>query len=132
MDQKTAVSEVAGLNPGESTMALSPSEACPSLRNVSQLCHVAVSKTSKKNMVRARAALSKYTRDMKIKDLVEVNAFTGTLVLNLIHDYCNMGTEAAKADNTMTGFIQGLRSVYEEEGHTGNWYVDKKNGTAHG
>ncbi len=38
----------------------------------------------------------------------------------------------AKADNTVTGFIQGMRIVYEEAGHTGNWFANKKDGTAHG
>ncbi len=43
-----------------------------------------------------------------------------------------MSTLHANSGNAGTSFIQGLRIVYEETGHTGNFFANKKEGTMHG
>ncbi len=104
------------------------------LRNVSQKCVTWLfSKTIKnKNGLRAKKQLSKYAQKMKANDPVEVNPSSGTFVLYLIYEYWNMCTVNSKEDNTVTGFIHGLRIVYQEAGHTTNWFANKKDRTAHG
>lgn len=103
-----------------------------SMKNEAELLGVASSKTSRENKVRAEKILQNFTTKVGSTEPGSVTPQTSVLLLNLLSQYCKTGLPDALADDTMGGIIQGLRTVFEENGHRGPWRADSITGVCSG
>ena len=93
-----------------------------------ELISSSCSKSTKYNVERARRLMTHYASHHNVDDPKTVTPFSSELVLNLLATYCKFDTIYALKNETMGAFIQGLRILYEENGHTTAWTV--MNGSA--
>ena len=97
-----------------------------------ELCAPAQSKSTKKNVKKAEKILAIFARLQGAPDPKEVTENSSSLVCNLLHQYCRLGTPEALTDESVGSIIQGLRILYQQHGHYDNWQVDRHTKRASG
>jgi len=102
------------------------------LRDEAVLLGVARSKASEANKKRASRLLAEFAELVGAEDPKKVTVESSKLVLNLLNNYCKIGTPGALSDDTVGALVQGLRAVYEEAGHRAPWNLNVQEKTAQG
>lgn len=86
-----------------------------------ELLSSAVSKSTQANIKRAKKVLDEYSRQHGTSDPEQVSVDSSLFVMNLLAKYCKFGAKDSLRDDSMGALVQGLRYVYEENGHTSTW-----------
>ena len=92
----------------------------------------ASSRSSVSNFKRAKNLFPSFASQHGAADPVAVSKDSSLLVLNFLYEYCKIGTGTVRKNDTMGGMIQGLRMLYEENGHIQSWRVNQTTGEAGG
>ena len=95
----------------------------PNLDTRESLIACSFSKSTLENKERARKALEIFASMHGIPDPVRVTKESSNRIMNLIAQYCKLGTRDTLKNDAMGALIQGLRHVYEEHGHTTPWCI---------
>ena len=96
------------------------------------LVSVARSVSSAKNTKRAAPLLKEFASKLNMNDPQSVSPGTSKMVLNFIYTYCKTGTDSPLSIDSFNALVQGLRNVYNANGHRGYWRVDSRDHTASG
>lgn len=91
-----------------------------------------LSASSMKNVKNATKVLKVYAAVKNMPDPKEVTTKHSALISNVLSDHCAFGTEKSLGFETMNGLIQGLRHLYNINGHTSPWYRNLASQTARG
>ena len=67
--------------------------------------------------------LQEFATEQSASDPVHISPEASLLIPNLLAQYSRLGKEDSLKDDAMGALIQGLRLVYEKEGHCGSWTV---------
>lgn len=81
------------------------------------LTSIANGTSTKANISRASHSFDEFTKLTGASDPKTVNASSSKLVINFLSKYCLSGTENALSIDTVNSMIQGLRHVYDQNGH---------------
>lgn len=97
----------------------------PTLKTRAELLKCQYSKSSLENKERAKRVLDKFkkTQTHPMPDPVEVNVDSSVKILNLLSQYCKLGTQKPLKDASMGSLIQGLCLLYEDHKKTTPWCI---------
>lgn len=96
------------------------------LKPVHEIVNVSMSSSTLSNINRCRKLLKEYADKHSVKDPIIVSKKSSDLLVNLLSEYCKHETDQPMSRSTMDSTIQGLRHVYTEAGHEGNWLIDSE------
>eukprot|EP00178_Gracilaria_changii_P020163 TRINITY_DN585_c0_g2_i2.p1 TRINITY_DN585_c0_g2~~TRINITY_DN585_c0_g2_i2.p1 ORF type:complete len:424 (-),score=38.19 TRINITY_DN585_c0_g2_i2:1118-2389(-) len=102
------------------------------LQSIDNIINPSYSKSTLANMERSERLLLEFAKKHNAGDPVTVSIKSTELIMNLLVEKCRYNSENAMTVDTMCGYVQGLRLVYNKYGHRGTWICDVKQQSAIG